>query len=147
MTRVAVLVEERAGQVSGPTLEALTLGRSLGDVVAVWLGGSPSESAVASLGAYGAGEVRVVEPELRVASAAAAGLGAATADADVVLFVSTFVNKEIVTRLALATGAGVVVDAAGAEVVDGRVETSQTVFAATWNVRTRIVSEKAIVGI
>jgi electron transfer flavoprotein alpha subunit len=147
MTQVAVLVERHGEDVSGPTLEALTLGRSLGDVVAVWLGGSPAEAAVAALGEYGAAEVRVVEPELRVASAAAAALGAATDDADVVLVVSTFVNKEIVTRLALATGAGVVVDAAGAEIVSGRVETTQTVFAATWNVRTRIVSEKAIVGI
>ena len=147
MTRVAVLVEQRAGQVSGPTLEALTLGRSLGDVVAVWLGGSPSEESVALLGSYGASEVRVVEAEVRVAAAAAAALEAAVGDAEVLLVVSTFVNKEVVTRLALSTGAGVVVDAAGAEIVDGRVETFQTVFAATWNVRTRIVSERAIVSL
>lgn len=147
MTSVAVLVERHGDHVAGPTLEALTLGRSLGDVVAVWMGGSPSADDVALLGTYGAAEVRVVEPELRVASAAAAGLGAATGDADVVLVVSTFVNKEIATRLALETGAGVVVDAAGASLVDGRVETTQTVFAATWNVRTRIVSEKAIVAV
>ncbi len=73
--------------------------------------------------------------------------GAATEDAALVLMVSTFVNKEIATQLAHATGAGVVVDAAGAEMVDGRVETLQTVFAATWNVRTRINRERAIVGV
>jgi electron transfer flavoprotein alpha subunit len=147
MTRVAVLVERHGDEVSRPTLEALTLGRSLGEVVAVWLGGSPSADAVAALGEFGASEVRVVSPELRVAAVAAAALGAATDDAEVVIVVSTFVNKEIVTRLALATGAGVVVDAAGAELVDGHVETTQTVFAATWNVRTRIVTERAIVAV
>jgi len=147
MTTVAVLVEHRGGEVARPTLEALTLARSLGTPVAVWLGGQPGPDAVAQLGEYGATEVRVVAPELRVAAALAEAVGAASGDADVVLFVSTFPNKEIATRLALATGAGVVVDAAGASIVDGHVEVEQTVFAATWNVRTRIVTEKAIVAI
>jgi len=147
VTRVAVVVERHGEHVAGPTLEVLTLGRSLGDVVAVWLGGSPSEDSVALLGSYGASEVRVVEAEVRVAAAAAAALEAAVGDAEVLLVVSSFVNKEVVTRLALSTGAGVVVDAADASVVDGRVETFQTVFAATWNVRTRIVSERAIVSL
>ena len=147
MTTVAVLVERHGDEVSRPTLEALTLGRTLGDVVAVWLGGEPGPDAVAQLGEYGATEVRVVVPQVRVAAAAAAALEAAAGSADVLIVVSTFVNKEIVTRLALATGAGVVVDAAGAELVDGRIETTQTVFAATWNVRTRIVADRAIVGI
>ncbi len=147
MTTVAVLVERHGDEVSQPTLEALTLGRSLGDVVAVWLGGEPGPDAVAQLGEYGATEVRVVAPQVRVAAAVAAALEAAVGAADVLVVVSTFVNKEIVTRLALATGAGVVVDAAGAELVDGHVETFQTVFAATWNVRTRIVADRAIVGI
>jgi electron transfer flavoprotein alpha subunit len=78
---------------------------------------------------------------------ASAGLVAAAADADAVVVISTFVNKEIATRFALATGAGVVVDAAGAAVVDGRVTTTQTVFAATWNVTTRVNAERAVVGI
>ena len=149
MSTVAVLVESREGVVTQPTFEALTLARSLGTPVAVWLGSAPAPAEVARLGIYGAAEVRVVPAgdDARVVSRAAAALGAATADAAVVILISTFVNKEIATRLALATGAGVVVDAAGAELVDGRVETLQTVFAATWNVRTRIESDAAIVGI
>ncbi|WP_062386292.1 electron transfer flavoprotein subunit alpha/FixB family protein [Demequina iriomotensis] len=149
MTTVAVLVETRSGEVTQPTFEALTLARSLGTPVAVWLGEAPEAPEVARLGLYGAAEVRVVAvgDEARLPAVAAAALGAATSDAEVMLMVSTFVNKEIATRLALATGAGVVVDAAGAELVDGRVETMQTVFAATWNVRTRIEADRAIVGI
>ena len=144
---VAVLVEAREGAVTQPTFEALTLARTLGTPVAVWIGEAPAPAEVARLGVYGATEVRVVADEARVPARAAAALGAATEDADVVIVISTFVNKEVATRLALATGAGVVVDAAGAELVDGRIETLQTVFAATWNVRTRIPTDRAIVGV
>lgn len=146
---VVVLAEQRDGAVARPTLEALTLARSLGTPVVVWLGESPSDADVETLGAYGATEVRVVPlgEAVRLPAVAAAGLVAAASDADAVVVVSHFVNKEIATRFAMATGAGVVVDAAGAEVVDGRVETTQTVFAATWNVRTRINAPVAVVGV
>ncbi|WP_062071883.1 electron transfer flavoprotein subunit alpha/FixB family protein [Demequina sediminicola] len=148
MTTVAVLIDHRDGAVTRPSLEALTLARSLGTPVAVWLGESPSADAAAQLGEYGATEVRVVDvADARLAASAAAALGAASDDADVIVVISTFVTKEIVTRLAMTTGAGVVVDAAGAEIVDGKVEALQTVFAATWNVRTRIDADKAIIGV
>ncbi len=146
---VAVLVEHRDGVVAQPTLENLTLARSLGEPVAVWLGEQPGTDAVALLGEYGAAAVRVVELGApgRLPKVRAAAVGAASSDASTVLMTSTFLNKELATLLALETGAGVVVDASGAEVADGRVETEQTVFAATWNVRTRIVSERAIVAL
>lgn len=146
---VAVLVERRGDEVAQPTLEALTLARSLGRPVAVWLGGDVPADAVATLASYGAEEVRVAgdAAAVRLPSAAAAALAAATADAGVVLLVSTFVGKEIATRLALATGAGMVVDAAGARWAGDRIETTQTVFAATWNVRTRVETERAIVAV
>ncbi|WP_062317772.1 electron transfer flavoprotein subunit alpha/FixB family protein [Demequina maris] len=149
MSTVAVLVEAREGVVTQPTFEALTLARTLGTPVAVWIGEEPAAAEAANLGVYGAEEVRVVAvgDEARLPAKAAAALADATGDAAVVLMISNFVNKEVATRLALATGAGVVVDAAGAELVDGHVETMQTVFAATWNVRTRIATDKAIVGI
>ncbi|WP_062212760.1 electron transfer flavoprotein subunit alpha/FixB family protein [Demequina oxidasica] len=145
---IAVLVELRDGAVARPTLEALTLARSLGTPVAVWLGTEPDADAVAQLGEFGAAEVRVaaIGAEARYPAKAGAAIAAATEDASLLLVVSTFLNKEIVTRLAVTTGAGVVVDAAGVEFVDGEVEAFQTVFAATWNVRTRIAG-KAIVGV
>ncbi|WP_062201413.1 electron transfer flavoprotein subunit alpha/FixB family protein [Demequina salsinemoris] len=146
---VAVLVEHRDGQVAGPTLENLTLARSLGRPVAVWIGEEPADDAVASLGAHGAEEVRWVElgGTARLPKVRSAALAAATTDTRIVLLTSTFLNKELAALLALATGAGVVVDASGARIVDGRVETEQTVFAATWNVTTRIVAEDAIVAL
>lgn len=146
---VAVLADHRDGAVSGPTLEALTLARSLGTPVVAWLGAEPSADSVASLGHYGATEVRVVPTgdARRHPRVAAQALANAVPDAQALIVISTFVNKEIATHFAVATGAGVVVDAAGAEVVDGHVETWQTVFAATWNVRSRIVADRAVVGI
>lgn len=147
--RVAVLVEHRDGAVTTPSLEALTLARTLGDPVAVWLGSVPLADATGTLGEYGATEVRFVDlgEESRQIDKAAAAVQAAVHDADVVVAISTFVNKEILTRVAMATGAGMVVDAAGAELVDGHIETMQTVFAATWNVRTRIETDRAIVAV
>ena len=146
-TIVAVLVEHRGSEVAQPTLESLTLARTMGSPVAVWMGEEPPADGIALLGEYGAVEVRVLDigEGARLPATAAAAVGAATADAAVVLMVSTFATKEIATRVALATGAGVVVDAARAELIDGRVETTQTVFAATWNVRTRINADRAIV--
>ena len=151
---IAVLVEHRdfesgGSDIAQPAFEALTLARTMGTPIAVWMGEQPPAEAIAALGQYGAEEVRVlaIGERARHPKTAAAALAAATGDAALVLMVSTFVNKEIATRLALATGAGVVVDAAGAEMVDGRIEASQTVFAATWNVRTRINSERAIVAL
>ena len=146
---VAVLVERRGAHIAQPTLEALTLARTLGRPVAVWLGDEPAPEAVSELAAYGADEVRfaVGGDEFRLPAVAAAALEAATADASVLIVVSTFANKEIATRVAIATGAGMVVDAAGAAWAEGRLETVQTVFAATWNIRTRVNAERAIVGV
>ncbi|MBC7298573.1 MAG: electron transfer flavoprotein subunit alpha/FixB family protein [Demequina sp.] len=144
---VTVLVEHRGNEIAQPTLEALTLARSIGRPIAVWMGEEPPAGAVTALREYGAEEVRVVAigDRARHSGTAAAVLAAATADSAIVLMVSTFFTKEVATRLAIATGAGVVVDAAGAALVDGRVETTQTVFAATWNVRTRVNADRAIV--
>ncbi|WP_291382765.1 electron transfer flavoprotein subunit alpha/FixB family protein [Demequina sp.] len=146
-TMVTVLVEHRGNEIAQPTLEALTLARSIGRPIAVWMGEEPPAGAVTALREYGAEEVRVVAigDRARHSGTAAAVLAAATADSAIVLMVSTFFTKEVATRLAIATGAGVVVDAAGAALVDGRVETTQTVFAATWNVRTRVNADRAIV--
>lgn len=152
---IAVLVELRDGAIAHPTLEALTLARSLGAPIAIWLGAEPEADAVAQLAQYGAAEVRVtsIGAEARYPTKAAAAIAATTQDAKLLLVVSTFVNKEIVTRLAVTTGAGVVVDAAGAQIIDGQVEAFQTVFAATWNIRTRVIGDgegvglKAIVGV
>ena len=47
---VAVLVEHRGNEVAQPTLEALTLARTMGTPVAVWMGDEPTDDDVALLG-------------------------------------------------------------------------------------------------
>src|SRR5450759_3248129 len=55
---------------------------------------------------------------------------------------------EIGVLLAREIDAGIVVDANGVTVVaDGAVETNQSAFAGTWNVRTQITTPRAVVAI
>lgn len=149
---IAVLIDHAGGAPSGASLEVLTLARSLGDPVAVWVGDAPGPSALSLLAEYGAREVRAVEPgasrhlPVVAASAVEAALSAAPAvDWSLLLGVSFFPVKEVLARVAVTSGAGMVVDVSSVEVVDGHVETTQAVFTATWTVRTRIATERAIV--
>lgn len=144
---IGVVIEHGPAGVGGSSLEALTVARGLGDTVALWLGPSPSEDERALLADYGVAEVRVcpLEARARVASAEGAAIAAAAGDLDLVLGVSTFATKEALTRFASASGAGMVVDASGVEIVDGRVETTQSVFTATYVVRSRIDAPRAVV--
>ena len=148
--RVAVVIETRAGEVAKPSLEALTLSRSLGDPAAVLLGEEPSAEAAAQLAEYGAQEVvwcGLSADDAALPVKAAAAMRAAAEDAGRVLFSSSFPYKEWAAVLAAQESAGIVVDAAHAELVDGKVVVHQTVFAATWNVSTRIDTDLALVGI
>lgn len=140
---IGVLVDHSGGVPSHATLEVMTRARDLGAVAALWIGAAPPDGAVATLAEYGAREVRVATParadDAHLASVAGPALVAAAAGLDLVLGVSTFAAKEVVTRFAVSTGAGVVVDAATVELADGAWQTTQTVFAATWVVATRIL--------
>ncbi len=144
---IGVLIERDGGGIGNSSLEVLTLARAAGAPVALWLGDRPTGGDLARLAEYGVGEVRVcaIGEKAHLPSEAAAALEAAAEGIDVVLGVSTFATKEAATRFASATGAGVVVDASGVEVVDGAVETSQHVFTATYVVRSRITAERAVV--
>jgi len=144
---IGVLVEHGAAGVSHATLEVVAIARRMGEPVALWLGDAPSADDIATLALHGAGEIRVADigANANLASVAGAALNAAAADLPVVLGVSTFASKEIATRFAVLAGAGMVVDAASVELVDGRVETEQFVLTATWLVRTRIEADRAVV--
>ncbi len=63
MKRVLVLVEHDRGEVSPATFEALTFARSLGDVVALTIGGG-ADVLAPELGVYGATEVHQAHHEL-----------------------------------------------------------------------------------
>ena len=112
---VLVLVDHADGLPRGTALELLTAARDLGEVHAVWIGDA-ADDAAGRLGEFGAAVVHVVpvaEPAASLPPAVAAAvvgvMGAVGAGA--LLLASTFENKEVAARVALAVGAGLVVDA------------------------------------
>jgi len=149
---VLVLVDHLDGAPRGSALELLTAARGLGEVHAVWLG-EGAEDAVARLGEYGAAVVHVVaagEPAASLPPAVASALAGVmtTVGARTVLLASTFENKEVAARLALATDAGLVVDASAVERGDdGAVVTTQQAFAATWTLRGQVTAARAVVAL
>jgi electron transfer flavoprotein alpha subunit len=147
---VLVVAEHHAGVPRASALELLTAARALGPVHAVWLG-EGGDDAAALLGQYGAGVVHTVPdlPEHLPPTAAEllTGLVAETG-AVTVLLTSTFANKEVAARLALATGAGLVVDASSVDRGDGgRVVTTQQAFAASWTLRCAVTVPLAVVAL
>ncbi len=161
MSVVLVVTEHHAGAPRASALELLTAARALGEAHAVWFGDptqGPDEEgaevpaeAVPLLAAHGAHAVHVVpvpsaEAGLPDALAAAlTGLVGATG-ADVVLLASGFEAKEVAARVALATGAALMVDAAQVDRDDaGRVVTTQQAFAASWTLRAVATVDRSVV--
>ncbi len=153
MSDILVLLDHsEPGTLRTPVRELLTVARDLaadGVVHGVWAGGAPSDDTLAELGELGLARVHVLttDADMRVAGVLAAGLASlvdATA-ADLVLAVSSFENKEVAARLAVATGAGVVTDADALAVADGAYVAGKTVFAGTWTTRTAVRAPLAVV--
>jgi electron transfer flavoprotein alpha subunit len=144
---IGVLAEHGSAGVSQSTLEVIAAARGMGTPIALWLGEEPSADDVATLALHGVAEIRVaaIGADAHLAAPAGAALVEATVDLALILGVSTFASKEIATRYAVAVGAGMVVDAASVAMIDGRVETEQFVFAATWRVRTQVEAGRAVV--
>lgn len=154
---VLVLLDHTAdGLLRPPVLELITAARSLADdavVHGVWVVAAgadiPAES-LSVLGEHGVrtvhrADVGVADPHLTPVAAEAVVAVLEAVGADLVLGVSTFENKEVAARVAVATGAGVVVDAGGVELQDGHVVASKTVFAGTWSTRCAITAPRAVV--
>jgi electron transfer flavoprotein alpha subunit len=161
MTRPTVLVlldsaEPTVDEVRPSVLELLTLGRALGRVDVVTLG-APSVEALATLGAHGVEAVHQaalptsVPPSAHhLTSVVAAVLVAAVrrTDADVLLVPSGFAAKEAAAVAAAQLGAGLVVDASSvAWSPDGPLEVGKRVFAGTWDTRSVIPTDPAVVTV
>ena len=118
MSDILVVVDHSEGTVKKVSLELLTLARSIGSPVAVWLGTGCTDAAIATLGEYGATSVLVADSaeldDFLIAPKAEvlAGLVAERAPG-AILIASTADGKEIAGRLAVKTGSGVITDAVG----------------------------------
>jgi electron transfer flavoprotein alpha subunit len=150
---VLVVADHQAGSVRGPALELMTAGRHLGQVHAVWLGPPPPAEALEVLGTYGAGAVHHValdEQGTHLPVPAAHALAQVVHDvgARTVLMSSTFENKETAARLAWKLGAALMLDVSGVErTQDAHVLTTQQAFAATWTLRSEVMTPRAVVGL
>lgn len=150
--RVLVLVDHANGSIRSTALELLTAARDLGEVHAVWIGAGADDVVAGRLGEFGAAVVHVVradDPAATLPTAVAdAVVGLAEAvGATTVLLSSTFENKEISARVALALDAGLVVDASAAERGEDGIVTTQQAFAATWTLRGQVTTERAVVAL
>lgn len=149
MSQILVLVEQSEGAVKKVTLELLTLARSLGEPVAVWLGPGASADAVASLGEYGATEVVVAEDADLVDYVVAPKVDALAAlvaerSPAAVLIASTADGKEIAGRLAVRTESGVITDAVG---VGADLTATQSVFGGSTIVQAKVTRGTPIITI
>lgn len=133
--------------------ELLTVGRRVAaglgaPLEVVWVG-PLADDVPGSLGAFGAARVRHVAERPASTAAFAASLTELARSTWPVAFLATtsFEARELAARLGSRLGAGVLVDAAALDVVDGRLEASRTSFAATWGSRCAVVATPAVVTV
>ncbi|QCB94258.1 electron transfer flavoprotein subunit alpha/FixB family protein [Cellulomonas shaoxiangyii] len=154
-TPVLVLLDHAAdGTLRPPVRELLTLARTLAGeapVEGVWAGAQEPTAALPVLAAQGVSTVHrlVADADLHLSAVLADGLVAvlSATGARLLLAVSSFENKEAVARVAVRTGAGVVTDADGVAVEDGRVVTRKTVLAGSWTTRCAVTTPVALVTV
>lgn len=154
---VLVLLDHaETGALRGSVLELATAARDLaggGEVHGLWVGDEPLDPALPVLGRHGVSVVHAVttgDADPRLTPVLGEVLVDAVRDtgATVLLALSTFENKEAVARLAVATGAGVVTDAAAVgRDEQGRVVAGKTVLAGTWTTRCAVRTDLAVVTI
>ncbi|OKJ42573.1 MULTISPECIES: electron transfer flavoprotein subunit alpha/FixB family protein [unclassified Streptomyces] len=151
MAEVLVFVDHVDGVVRKPTLELLTLARRVGEPVAVALGAGAGATA-GVLGEHGAVRVLVDEaPEygefLVVPKVDALRAACEAVSPVAVLVVSSAEGKEVAARLALRTGSGLLTDVVDVEAGEGGVVVTQSVFAASFTTRSRVVRGGAVVTV
>ncbi len=149
MSEVLVLVDHVDGSVTKPTLELLTIARSIGEPSAVYFGGGDVPGTLAEYGAekiyqfddavYGE---YLVGPK---AEALAQLVGEVSPAA--VLVVSGTEGKEIAARVALKTESGLITDAVDVAVDGGTVTTTQSVFAGSYTVAAQVTKGTPVIAV
>ena len=144
MAEILVLVDHVDGAVRKPTLELLTIARRLGTPSAVVLNGGAALSGIAAkAGEFGAEKVYAVDADeigeyLVAPKVDALEQVAKAADPGAVLVTSSGEGKEIAARLALRLGSGLITDAVDVRAGDGGPVATQSVFAASYTVTSRV---------
>ncbi|WP_441248754.1 electron transfer flavoprotein subunit alpha/FixB family protein [Kitasatospora sp. McL0602] len=153
MGETLVLVDHADGVVRKPALELLTLARRIGEPSAVVLGaGSAAADIAAKAAEFGAVKVYVVDgaefaDQLVVPKVDALAQIAKTTGAAAVLVTSSGEGKEIAARVALRLGSGIITDAVDLEAVDGAPVATQSVFAASFQVKSKVSNGAPVITV
>ncbi|MBV2156047.1 electron transfer flavoprotein subunit alpha/FixB family protein [Kitasatospora sp. SUK 42] len=136
-----------------PALELLTLARRIGEPSAVVLGaGAAAADIAAKAGEYGAAKVYVADgaeftDQLVVPKVDALAQIAKANDAAAVLVTSSGEGKEIAARVALRLGSGIITDAVDLEAGDGGPVATQSVFAASFQVKSKVTKGAPVITV
>ncbi len=144
MTEVLVLVDHVDGAVRKPTYELLALARRVGEPSAVYIGpAGQADDVAAKVAAHGAEKVYVIDDaELKgylvAPKAEALQQLVDQASPAAVLIPSSSEGKEIGARLAIKIESGLITDATDVESDGGTPVATQSVFAGSYTVRSKV---------
>ncbi|MFD4661003.1 electron transfer flavoprotein subunit alpha/FixB family protein [Kitasatospora sp. NPDC058444] len=153
MAEILVLVDHADGVVRKPALELLTLARRIGEPSAVVLGaGAAAADIAAKAGEYGAAKVYVADgaefaDQLVVPKVDALAQIAKANDVAAVLVTSSGEGKEVAARVALRIGSGIITDAVDLEAGDGGPVATQSVFAASFQVKSKVTKGAPVITV
>ncbi|MFJ9447483.1 electron transfer flavoprotein subunit alpha/FixB family protein [Kitasatospora sp. NPDC101235] len=153
MAEILVLVDHADGVVRKPALELLTLARRIGEPSAVVLGaGAAAADIAAKAGEYGAAKVYVADgaefaDQLVVPKVDALAQIAKANDVAAVLVTSSGEGKEVAARVALRLGSGIITDAVDLEAGDGGPVATQSVFAASFQVKSKVTKGAPVITV
>ncbi len=153
MAEILVLVDHADGAVRKPALELLTLARRVGEPSAVVLGaGAAAADIAAKAGEYGAAKVYVADgaefaDQLVVPKVDALAQIAKANDVAAVLVTSSGEGKEVAARVALRLGSGIITDAVDLEAGDGGPVATQSVFAASFQVKSKVTKGAPVITV
>ncbi|MFE7532354.1 electron transfer flavoprotein subunit alpha/FixB family protein [Kitasatospora sp. NPDC057542] len=147
------MVDHADGAVRKPALELLTLARRIGEPSAVVLGaGGAAADIAAKAGEYGAAKVYVADgaefaDQLVVPKVDALAQIAKANDVAAVLVTSSGEGKEVAARVALRLGSGIITDAVDLEAGDGGPVATQSVFAASFQVKSKVTKGAPVITV
>ncbi|MFE3506413.1 electron transfer flavoprotein subunit alpha/FixB family protein [Kitasatospora sp. NPDC059160] len=153
MAEILVLVDHADGAVRKPALELLTLARRIGEPSAVVLGAGAAAADIAAKAAeFGAAKVYVADgaefaDQLVVPKVDALAQIAKANDVAAVLVTSSGEGKEVAARVALRIGSGIITDAIDLEAGDGGPVATQSVFAASFQVKSTVTKGAPVITV
>ncbi|MER7772654.1 electron transfer flavoprotein subunit alpha/FixB family protein [Kitasatospora sp. NPDC096140] len=153
MAEILVLVDHADGAVRKPALELLTLARRIGEPSAVVLGAGAAAADIAAKAAeFGAAKVYVADgaefaDQLVVPKVDALAQIAKAGDVAAVLVTSSGEGKEVAARVALRIGSGIITDAVDLEAGDGGPVATQSVFAASFQVKSKVTKGAPVITV